>query len=88
MRQTIDGSKLVPGHNVDKLSIVDGLQMGVRCGYIYPREQVLIDYALRRWARGEEADAEHMIVISGVEGVKVDFTSWRMILAAAMAGAQ
>jgi hypothetical protein len=48
--------------------------------------RVVIDYALRRWARGEEAAAQHAAIDGSFHGI--DLTSWTRVLAAAMANSK
>ena len=83
---TIDGSPLVPGHNVDALDVAAGMRELAACGYNDERTAMVIEYALRRWARGEEAQADRGAIDKSFHGI--DLTSWRRVLAAAMAGAQ
>jgi hypothetical protein len=78
----MNGMPLVPGVNADKLDVTAGLDKATALGYGTPAFTVVIDYALRRHARGEEAGAEKTAL-----GHDVDLTSWRVILAAAMAAA-
>jgi len=78
---------LIPGYNVDRLDIAAGLRELVACGY--PEAEVerhyVIEHALMRWARGEEAAAQRGAIDSSFHGI--DLTSWTRVLAAAMAGA-
>jgi hypothetical protein len=76
-----------PGVNVDKVDVEAGLQMASDLAYTDPHERMLISYALQRWARGEEEWAERM-VLEGIDGWKVSFLNWRMILAAAIAATE
>lgn len=80
------GGRLVHGKNLDKLNIAAGMEMLAQTGYDDERTKMVIEYALQRWARGEEGAAERGAIDSKWHGI--DFTSWRMVLAAAMAGAQ
>lgn len=80
------GNPLVPGYNVDRINYDAGLAELTKCGYTAPRIRQVILYALQRWARGEEAAAERAAVDHTFYGV--DFTSWRRVLAAAVAHAQ
>lgn len=72
------GAKLEPGVNLDELSIADGLMRAVKIGYESWQDQMVVEYALMRHARGEEDGAQRSALSGGI-----DFTSWRMILAAA-----
>jgi len=72
---------LVPGHNVDRIDLEAGLRELTECGYDDPCTALVIGYALQRWARGEEEQAERGAIDKNFHGV--DFTSWRRGLAAA-----
>ena len=77
-----------PGVNVDKLDIEAGMKFAVgRLGFTTERSQMFIHYALQRWARGEEEQADKMVT-KGIEGIRLEMTTWRMILAAAKAAAE
>ena len=85
--RTFDGSALVAGVNKDALDIAAGMRELAACGYTDCAEtEMVIQYALQRWARGEEAQAERGAIDGSFHGI--DFTSWRRVLAAAMAAAQ
>lgn len=77
------GEILTAGHNVDRISIAAGLRLATAFGYDDEQSQMILSYALRRHARGEEAGAERTALSGGI-----DFCSWRAVLAAGMAGAQ
>lgn len=83
--RTVRGETLVPGYNLDPIDIGAGLAMLDRIGGGSPETRMVITYALQRWARGEEAAAEKGAIDETFHGI--DLTSWRMVLAAAMAGA-
>lgn len=85
MRPMTIGNGLVPGHNVDKLDVPAGLRELAACGYTEPETVMVIEYAMRRWMRGEEEQAERGAIDASFHGV--NFVSWRRVLAAAMAGA-
>lgn len=84
--RTIDGSPLVPGVNVDRIDVAAGLRELVACGYDDLHTVVVIDYALRRWARGEEEQAQRGAIDKSFHGI--DLTSWLRVLAAARAAAE
>ena len=86
MRYDINGNPLRPGHNVDRIDIAAGLRELVAAGWDDPYTTEVIAYALRRWARGEEAAAERGAIDRDFHGI--DFTSWRRVLAAAVASAE
>jgi hypothetical protein len=78
---------LIPGHNVDKLNIPAGLKELSAMGVYDVETHTVIEYALMRWARGEEEQAERGAIDQSFNGI--DFGSWRRVLAAACAaGAQ
>lgn len=72
---------LIPGVNVDRVNVAAGLEMAARIGYDDPIAQMVAEYALMRHARGEEDGAEK----SWMSQFSNDLTSWRMILAHAIA---
>ncbi len=76
------GMPLVPGYNADRVDVAAGLAMAARSGYGSPEHQMVAQYALMRHARGEEDGAQRSALAGGI-----DLTSWRMILAAGLAGA-
>ena len=78
----MDGRPLEPGVNVDKVDVAAGLAEGVRAGYGSGEHQMVVEYALMRWARGEE-DGALVTFLSG----GVDLTSaYRIVAAACVAG--
>lgn len=77
---TQHGETLVPGLSVDRVDIAAGLAQAAQFGYGDAESQMVIEYALMRWRRGEEAGAERTVLSHGV-----DYTSWRGALAAAVA---
>lgn len=82
----VNGARMTPGYNVDKLDIVAGLRELEACGYDDEHTRMVIQYALQRHARGEEAAAQRGAIDKNFHGVNL--TSWNRILAAAMAGAK
>jgi hypothetical protein len=80
-RHTFDGSPLAPGVNVDVVDIDAGLRQAAAFGYGDPRAVMVTEYALRRWQRGEEDGAER----TWLSYYPRDFTSFRVIVAAAVA---
>lgn len=79
---------LVVGVNVDPINVGEGIAELVRCGYPVTEceRHMVIEHALMRWARGEEAQALRGAIDKDFHGI--DLTSWLRVLAAAMAGAQ
>lgn len=76
---------LVPGSTVDRVDVAAGLRELAACDYTDQRTVMVVDYALRRWARGEETAAERGAIDRTFYGI--DLTSWRRVLAAACAAA-
>ncbi len=73
---------LAPGVNVDKLDIGAGLREAAAMGFDDETSQMVAQYALQRWARGEEEGAIKTARIDG----GIDLTSfYRMVAAAAAA---
>lgn len=83
MTRDFCGNPLVPGVNVDKVDIAAGLDAGTEMGFDSAEDEMVTEYALARWARGEEAGAE----ATWLRYHPHDLTSWRVILAAAVASA-
>lgn len=83
MARDMFGNTLVPGVNVDKIDIGAGFRELTDCGYDEPETRMVIQYALQRWARGEEDAAERGAIDQSFHGI--DFGSWRRVLAASMA---
>ncbi|WP_156350236.1 hypothetical protein [Achromobacter sp. 2789STDY5608633] len=77
---------LVPGKNVDILDVQAGLRELEAAGYTDPFTVEVIRYALRRWSRGEEEQAQRGAIDRSFHGI--DLTSWMRVLAAARAAAQ
>jgi hypothetical protein len=50
---TQHGERLVPGHNVDRVDIAAGKARGAQLGYDDAESQMVLEYALMRWQRGE-----------------------------------
>lgn len=75
------------GVNVDRLDIPAGMRELIKCGYPVTMECThwVVAYALERWARGEEEAAERGAIDRSFHGI--DLTSWKRVLAAAMAAA-
>lgn len=76
-------SHRVPGYNVDRLDIAAGLRELKACGYTEPHTVMVIEYALMRWARGEEKAAQIGAIDRSFHGINL--TCWLRVLAAAMA---
>ena len=79
----INGQRLVPGRNVDKVDIAAGVRFAARFGYGSPVHRMVIEYALMRHARGEEDGAEKTALHEGI-----DLTSWYAIRACAVAAGE
>jgi len=84
-----------PGVNVDRIDVGAGLRRLEALGWSQQgdaRTFMVIHYALQRWARGEEAEAERLAIAQGETdptfiAAAIDLTSWRVVLASAMTGA-
>lgn len=78
---------LTAGVNVDRLDVQAGLRELVACGYPETDTQrhLVIEYALNRWARGEEEQARRGAIDLSFHGIKL--TAWIRVLSAARAGA-
>jgi len=79
-------SQRIPGYNVDRIDVAAGLRELKACGYIELETVMVIKYALMRWARGEEEQAQRGAIDRAFHGINL--TSWLRVLAAAMAGAR
>lgn len=79
-------SQRIPGYNVDRINMAAGLRELRTCGYEEPETVMVIEYALARWARGEEEQAQRGALDRSFHGINL--TSWLRVLAAAMANAQ
>lgn len=76
----------IPGHNVDRVNVAAGLRELQACGYSDPKTQMVIEYALLRWARGEEAQAQKGAIDRTFHGINL--TCWIRVIAAARAGGE
>ena len=72
--------ELIPGHNVARVDVAAGLRELEACGYDDPRTTMVIQYALVRHARGEEAQAQKGAIDAGFHGISL--TCWYRVLAA------
>ena len=80
--RTFDGSPLTPGVNVDKINIENGIAAAKKLGWIQNGEdQMVVDYALRRHARGEESGAQQTWMS---HFGKANLTGWFVVLANGM----
>lgn len=77
---------LVPGRNVDLVDVQAGLRELEVMGYTDPYTVEVIRYALRRWTRGEEEQAQRGAIDRSFHGIEL--TSWMRVLAAARAAAE
>lgn len=73
---------LITGVNVDSVNVEVGLRELMACGYHNSKTIMVIEYALVRWGRGEEEQADRGAIDSTFHGI--DLTSWRRVLAAAI----
>lgn len=75
-----------PGVNVDPVDVAAGMAMLEQTGHASRLTQMVIEHSLQLWARGEEHTAEKKAIDKSFNGI--DMTSWRMVLAAAVAAGQ
>lgn len=75
---------LIPGYNVDRIDIDAGVREAHKCGYDDYQAQVVVEYMLARWKRGEEAGAQR----TWLSYYPNDLTSFYRIVAAARAEAE
>jgi hypothetical protein len=68
---------------VDRIDVAAGLRELQVCGYTEPKTIMVIEYALSRWARGEEEQAQRGAIDHSFHGINL--TCWIRILAAARA---
>lgn len=68
----------IVGVNVDPIDVAAGMRVAAQFGYDSPEHQMVAEYALRRWSRGEEEGGQRSALSGGI-----DLTSWYAILAAA-----
>jgi len=76
----------IPGHNVDRVDVAAGLHELKEIGYTEPETVMVIEYALMRWARGEEEAAQRGAIDRSFHGIS--FTCWLRVLAAARVAAE
>lgn len=76
-------NELIPGVNVDRVDVYAGMQMATRLGYGDATAQMVVEFALMRHRRGEEEGAER----TWLSEFPRDLTSWKAILAHALASA-
>lgn len=76
----------VPGRNVDRVDVPAGLRELEATGYTDTYTVEVIKYALQRWARGEEEQAQRGAIDRSFHGI--DLTTWMRVLAAARAAAE
>lgn len=76
------GRPLVAGYNADKIDVAAGVAAAARFGYDSAEHQMVAEYALMRHRRGEEDGVERSALSGGI-----DLTTWRVILAHAIAAA-
>lgn len=79
-------SQRIPGYDVDRVNIAAGLRELKSCGYEEPKTVMVIEYALVRWAHGEEEQAQRGAIDRTFHGISL--TCWYRVLAAAMADPQ
>ena len=87
MSRTINRpTQRIPGHDIDRIDVAAGLRELKACGYSEPETIMVIEYALMRWARGEEEAAQRGAIDRSFHGINL--TCWLRVLAAAQAHAE
>ncbi len=76
-------TNLKVGFNLDEVNIAKGLAELKACGYDSPHTEMVLEHALVRWGKGEEAQAQKGAIDHTFHGVNL--ISWTRILAAAIA---
>lgn len=71
---------LIPGLNVDLVDVAAGVEHAKTLGYTSSLDRMVVEYALMRHQRGEEAGAES----TWCSYFPHDLTSWKAILATAI----
>jgi hypothetical protein len=83
-RPSLGVTRRTPGYNVDRVDVVAGLRELAACGYTKAETVMVIEYALMRWARGEEEAAQRAAIDHSFHGIKL--ICWIRVIAAARAG--
>lgn len=88
MKRDFCGEPLVPGVNIDRIDIEAGMRELVKCGYpgTETERHMVVQYALQRWERGEEDEAQRGAIDQSFYGI--DLSSWVRVLSAARASAE
>jgi hypothetical protein len=81
VKRGLMGEELIPGRNVDVVNVAAGLDFAVELGYESAEDEMVTQYSLNLWARGEEDRADR----NWVHYHPHDLTQWRMIIATAVA---
>lgn len=79
-------TRRIPGHSVDRVDVAAGLRELTACGYTEAETVMVIEYALMRWARGEEEAAQRGAIDRSFHGINL--TCWIRVIAAARAGGE
>lgn len=80
-RATFNGTP-EPGVNLDRIDVAAGVAEAAEIGYGSPEDVMVVGYAMKRWARGEEDGGMRTMMSHGI-----DLTSAYRIVAAARASA-
>jgi len=75
-------SQRVSGYNVDRVDVAAGLRELKACGYGEPKTVMVVEYALMRWAHGEEEAAQRGAIDRSFHGINL--TCWLRVIAAAI----
>ncbi len=85
-RTTNRPTKRIPGHDVARIDVAAGLRELKIIGYVEQHTVMVVEYALQRWARGEEEAAQRGAIDQAFHGINL--TCWIRVLAAARAGGE
>jgi len=81
---------LIPGHNVDRVDVAAGMAELSAIGWPNDGNNIetrcVVEYALQRWARGEEEAAKRGAIDRTFHGIP--YTCWVRVLAAARAAVE
>jgi len=76
----------IPGHDIDRIDVDAGMRELRACGYDDPHTVMVIQYALQRWANGEEEAAQRGAIDRSFHGINL--TCWIRVVAAARASGE
>lgn len=82
MTKAVFIGKPEPGVNLDSIDVAAGIAEAAAAGYASPTDAMVVEYAMQRWARGEEEGSLRTMMSHDI-----DLTSAYRIVAAARAAA-